>query len=215
MRNGGHTQPVAADRSRAGHHNGSLEKNRLQIGELARRTQVSVETIRFYEARGLITASTRRASGYREFSQEVVSQVRFIGRAQALGFSLTEINELASLRQRSWSGDATAQLRTAVTSKLGGIEARLRELRALRKELTQMVAACDAACPVNETSSKPSVVGSECPLVEALEHDANSQSASPNSKSRIVVGPSKPGQRAGRQRHVPDRRVSIPRRKTR
>lgn len=216
MRNGGHSQPAVANRSRADQDNVSLTENRLQIGELARRTHVSVETIRFYEARGLISPSRRRASGYREFSHEVVNQVRFIGRAQALGFSLTEINELASLRQRSWAGDATAQLRTAVASKLGGIDARLRELRALRKELANMVAACDAACPVDDTSgSNANLVGSDCPLVDALEHDKSSQSVLANGKKKVVVGPSKPGQRAGRQRRVPEQRISTLRRKPR
>ena len=212
MRNGDHKQPAASSRSRADHPNGSNGGNRLQIGELARRAQVSVETIRFYEARGLISPSSRRASGYREFSHEVVSQVRFIGRAQALGFSLTEINELASLRQRSWSGDATAQLRTAVASKLDGIDARLRELRALRKELAEMVAACDVACPVDD-GPKPGFDVAECPLVEALEHDATDRLPLRNQKE--VVGPSKPGQRAGRQRRVPEQQLSNSRRKTR
>lgn len=190
-----------------------VEANRLQIGEVARQTEVSVETVRFYEARGLISPSTRRASGYREFDPEVVDQVRFIGRAQALGFSLTEIRELASLRQRSWAGDATSQLRRAVASKLTGIDARLQELRALRKELANMVAACDAACSDDDDPPTAGIGGQECPLVDALEHDA-SRSPVP-ARKQIVVGPSKPGQRAGRQRRVPDTRTSTTRRKSR
>jgi MerR family copper efflux transcriptional regulator len=213
MRNGASPKSRPNHRSDAGQTVVPVEKTRLQIGELARQTEVSVETVRFYEARGLISPSTRRASGYREFGPEVVKQVRFIGRAQALGFSLTEIKELASLREHSWAGDATAQLRSAVTSKLSGIDARLQELRSLRNELASMVAACDAACPVDDERPSASMDVLECPLVDALERDA-SQSASPLIGKTEVVGPSKPGQRTGRQRRVPDRQTTS-RRKSR
>lgn len=214
MRNDATPQSRMTRRSGADQSSVQVESHRLQVGELARQTEVSVEAVRFYEARGLISPSTRRASGYREFNPEVVNQVRFISRAQALGFSLTEIKELASLRQRSWAGDATAQLRSAVASKLSGIDARLQELRALRKELANMVAACDAACSDDAETPEPGIPGQECPLVDALEGDM-SRSLLPASDKRGVVGPSKPGQRAGRQRRVPDKLKSITRRKSR
>src|SRR5688572_14472842 len=214
MRNGAQPQSRVTRSPGADQNVVLVHSNRLQIGELARQTDVSVETVRFYEARGLISLSTRRASGYREFDPEVVNQVRFIGRAQALGFSLTEIKELASLRQRSWAGDATGQLRRAVNSKLNGIDARLQELRALRKELANIVAACDAACSDEDKTPSLGIGGQECPLVDALEGDAG-RSPLPVSKKTGVAGPSKPGQRAGRQRRVPEKRTSTIRRNSR
>lgn len=182
--------------------------DRLRIGELAALTSVSVETIRYYEARGLISTSSRRASGYREFSRDVVNQVHFIGRAQSLGFSLAEVKELALLRKRTWSGDAPAQLRAAVVSKLKALDERLRELRSLRKELAVLVAACDASCQAapEQKRSDGSLTrrsdSAECSLVDALENDGK-----PPTKSKVksaVAGPS-PGRRAGRPRRpVPE-----------
>ena len=178
--------------------------DRLRIGELAVLTDVSVETIRYYEARGLISASARRASGYREFPRDVVQQIHFIGRAQSLGFSLAEVKELVLLRQRAWGGDATSQLRSAVMSKMKGVDARLRELRSLRKELAGMIEACDTACEVDPTRIRPDGSRSEsidCPLVDALE---NPENPTRRKAKPAVVGPS-PGRRAGRQRRpVPE-----------
>ena len=172
---------------------------RLRIGELAVLAGVSVETIRYYEARGLISASARRASGYREFPRDVIQQIHFIGRAQSLGFSLAEAKELVLLRQRAWGGDATSQLRSAVMSKMTRLDERLRELRALRKELSGMIEACDTACEGNSTKARANGSRSEsieCPLVDALE---NHEKPTRRKSKSAVVGPS-PGRRAGRQR---------------
>ncbi len=70
----------------------------LTIGKVARRAGVGVETIRFYEREGLITAPSRGVSGYRRYPEETVSRIRFVRRAKALGFSLREVRELLSLR---------------------------------------------------------------------------------------------------------------------
>jgi MerR family Zn(II)-responsive transcriptional regulator of zntA len=179
---------------------------RLRIGELAALTSVSVEALRYYEARGLISPSTRRASGYREFTRHTVQQVHFIGRAQSLGFSLAEVKELVHLRQRAWGGDATSQLRSAVMSKMKGLDDRLRQLRSLRRELAGMLEACDTACDVSPVTARGngSVGGKsesiECPLVDALENHEKPTRRKPKAKS-AVVGPS-PGRRAGRQRRL-------------
>ena len=78
----------------------------LKIGQVAKGAGVGVETIRFYERRGLIDDPPRTGSGYREYSEEAVSRIRFIRRASELGFSLNEIQELLEL-QRSWQQEAT------------------------------------------------------------------------------------------------------------
>ena len=77
---------------------GVTEPSALKIGELARAADVGVETIRYYERRGLLTRPPRRASGYRQYPPQAVNRVRFIRRAQALGFTLREIEELLALR---------------------------------------------------------------------------------------------------------------------
>src|SRR5205085_4323513 len=70
----------------------------FSIGQVARRACVGVETVRFYEREGLLEEPARRASGYRQYSEEAVKQICFIKRAQQLGFSLKEIRELLTLR---------------------------------------------------------------------------------------------------------------------
>ena len=70
----------------------------LSIGQVARRAEVGVETVRFYEREGLLEEPPRRASGYRQYSEQVVKRIHFIKRAQQLGFSLKEITELLLLR---------------------------------------------------------------------------------------------------------------------
>ena len=72
---------------------------RLRTGELARQAEVNLETIRFYERQGLLPRPPRTVSGYRTFPPEAVRQVRFIKRAQDLGFSLREVRGLLSLQR--------------------------------------------------------------------------------------------------------------------
>src|SRR5215472_15812414 len=86
---------------------GVTEMDILSIGQVARRAEVGVETVRFYEREGLLEEPPRRASGYRPYSEELVNRLRFIKRAQQLGFSLKEISELLLLRGRKlprWNG---------------------------------------------------------------------------------------------------------------
>jgi MerR family copper efflux transcriptional regulator len=71
----------------------------MQIGEVARRAGVNIQTLRYYERRGILPSPTRRPSGYREYSPDTVAFVRFIKRAQHLGFNLRDVGELLELRQ--------------------------------------------------------------------------------------------------------------------
>jgi DNA-binding transcriptional MerR regulator len=154
----------------------------VQIGVIAARTGVTVETLRYYEKRGLVRPIARRGSGYREYGADSVRVVLFIKRAQALGFSLTEVEELVRLRERAWAGDAPRVLRDAAVSKVEDIDHRIRQLSALRDALAELVSACDAACPVEpqgsncECEPSPGAVGAlPCPLIEALDpvHDGS------------------------------------------
>ena len=148
----------------------------MQIGGVAERTGVTVEALRYYEKRGLVRPIARRGSGYREYGADSVRVVLFIKRAQALGFSLTEVEELVRLRERAWLGDAPRVLRDAAVSKIEDIDHRIRQLGALRDALAELVSACDTACPVEPQGSScecepfaGSVGALPCPLIEALD----------------------------------------------
>ena len=69
----------------------------MRIGEVARQTGIGIETIRFYERKGLLAEPDRRPSGFRQYDDTVVARLRFIRRAKELGFTLSEINELLGL----------------------------------------------------------------------------------------------------------------------
>ena len=158
----------------------------LRIGDLAARTGVTVEALRYYERRGLLQPSGRRESGYREYPPGAVRLVHFIKRAQSLGFTLTEVEELVHLREQAWAGNATSLLREATVTKVHDIDRRMRELGALRDELNALITACDAACPVTPEPVGGGAVGSapcgpdadntpssplDCPLVDALDSE--------------------------------------------
>jgi DNA-binding transcriptional MerR regulator len=170
-----------------------------RIGDVAAQTGVTVEALRYYERRGLLRPIGRRTGGYREFPADAVHVVRFIKRAQSLGFSLGEVEELVHLRERAWTGDAPRQLRDAAVTKVRDIDRRVRELRSLRRELAALIAACDSDCPVgDETASNATGLSSEnqttdafpCPLVEAFDaaaipgdRDSGSASEKPRASS--------------------------------
>ncbi|MEX0971575.1 MAG: MerR family transcriptional regulator [Paracoccaceae bacterium] len=114
----------------------------MRIGELARRLDISTDTIRFYERRGLISAA-RRANGYRDYSAEAEALLRLIRLAQRLGFTLAEIGALtASLQDQSLSRDAVAAI---LREKLAEIEARTADLQALGDVLRARLA---DVCPL-------------------------------------------------------------------
>ncbi len=131
----------------------------MTIGKLARAAAVGVETIRFYERRGLLPPPPRSAAGYRHYGPDALRRLRFIQRAKELGFSLDETAELLALR-----ADASARcddVRSAAAAKLRDVEAKLRDLVAIRDTLTELVERCGCQGP-----------SSPCPILEALDHDA-------------------------------------------
>ena len=114
----------------------------MRIGELARASAVSRDTLRFYEQRGLIAAQ-RSANGYRHYPVEMLQLVLYIKTAQRLGFSLGEIGaSVAGLWQASDPDSAVTQL---LQDKLTLIETRMAELGALREELQQRLS---QSCPL-------------------------------------------------------------------
>ena len=128
----------------------------LKTGEVAKAAGVNVETLRFYERRGILKEPRRRRSGYREYPPDTVQIVRFIKRAQALGFTLDEIEELLSLREDARR--TCGEVRQAATVKMEEIDEKMRGLRAMKRALAVLVDSC-----VDEASTR------ECPILEALD----------------------------------------------
>lgn len=115
----------------------------MTIGKVAKTAGVGVETIRFYERRGLIQQPRKpQGSGFRIYSDDVVLQVRFIRRAQQIGFSLGEIEELLSLRTDP-DGDC-ADVRERASDKLAEVDGKIADLKRMRKALQSMIDACPA-----------------------------------------------------------------------
>lgn len=139
----------------------------LRIGDLATLAGVSVDALRYYERRGLIHPTGRRASGYRQYAPEAVSLVRFIKRAQALGFSLVEVEELVHLRGHARRPGAALAAREVAVAKMQDIDERVRQLQALRTGLAELVHACESSCGVDGSTR------STCPIIGALDDPAS------------------------------------------
>lgn len=137
----------------------------LHIGDLAIRAGVSADTLRYYERRGLLLPSGRRASGYREYRPEAADVVHFIRHAQALGFTLAEVEELLSLRQSSARPEIGLEVRGVAVAKIRDIDEKLRLLAALRHTLVDLVAECDQTCGTDAGMADTL----ECPIIAALD----------------------------------------------
>jgi len=126
------------------------------IGQLSRLSAMGVETIRYYEREGLISEPPRRASGYRQYPEGVLSRLRFIRHAKALGFSLKDIKELLELRIAS--GTTCATIRKRAEAKIFDVRAKLEMLRHMEQALVKLAASCRGRGPI-----------SDCPILDALE----------------------------------------------
>lgn len=127
----------------------------MRIGMAAQQAGVNVQTLRYYERRGLLPRSPRRTSGYREFPDDAVRVVRFVKRAQDLGFTLDEIDEL--LRLRNDKRRDRGRIRTVAGKRVRGIERKIAELQAMKKALSHLVHCCEEGSTL------------ECPIIEALD----------------------------------------------
>jgi Hg(II)-responsive transcriptional regulator len=127
----------------------------MWIGEAAEQAGVNVQTLRYYERRGLLPKPPRRASGYREFPDDAVRVVRFIKRAQELGFSLDEVEDLLKLRRGSRLN--RKQIRSVAERRVRQIEQKITELARMRAALRRLVHACHEGTTL------------DCPIIEALD----------------------------------------------
>ncbi|MDQ3711260.1 MAG: MerR family DNA-binding protein [Acidobacteriota bacterium] len=114
---------------------------RLTVGELAKRSEVNSQTIRYYERQGLLPKPPRSESGYRAFPLESVERIRFIKQAQELGFSLNEVKELLALQDNPLS--TGADVRKLAQAKVADIEAKIKTLSSMKKALTRLTATCN------------------------------------------------------------------------
>ena len=138
------------------------------IGAAARQAGIGVETIRFYERRGLVSQPGKpAASGARHYPLETVARLRFIRQAQQLGFSLRQIADLLALRA---APDAdSAEVRIAAQARLAEIERKMAQLREMRAALRTLLAAC------------PGGGGLECcSIMDALTHPSRRQTPRDN-----------------------------------
>lgn len=122
----------------------------LTIGQLASESGVNVETVRYYERRGLIPQPPRSEAGYRQYPENVVGQIRFVKRAQGIGFSLSGVSELLALQAAP--GTSSAEIRERAEAKLRDVEERSRDLETMRVALTELLAKCDGQGSVAECS---------------------------------------------------------------
>ena len=130
----------------------------MKIGELAKRSGVGIDTVRFYERQGLLPKARRLASGYRVYDPGDVKRLRFVRRAKALGFTLEEIRDLLALSDHR--DDDMAALKELATEKLADVQTKLAELNRIREGLETLVVACPGHGAL-----------AQCPILNALSED--------------------------------------------
>lgn len=133
-----------------------MNEKTLTIGKVAQMSGAGIETLRFYERKGLIPEPPRRESGYRQYPAATIDRVRFIKQAKDLGFTLAEIRELLDL---SLGPKTTcADVKKKALEKTKEVDAKIADLQRIRKALNRLTKQCRGKGPV-----------SECPILENLE----------------------------------------------
>ncbi|MFQ5352094.1 MAG: heavy metal-responsive transcriptional regulator [Candidatus Binatia bacterium] len=130
----------------------------MRIGQVAKASGLGIETIRFYEKKGLIEEPARRVSGYREYEEAVVPRLLFVRQAKNLGFTLREIKELLALRLDREA--SCGRVKRQAEAKIADIEMRMKSLRRMKRALETLSSACDERAPT-----------SECPILAALDRN--------------------------------------------
>jgi Hg(II)-responsive transcriptional regulator len=128
---------------------------KISIGKLAKQANVNIETIRYYERRGLIAEPPRNKSGHRQYSEDAVKRTDFIKRCQSLGFSLKEIEEVLNLRMLQ--GSTCADMKLRVTEKLNDVDKKIKELTNIRDALSRLKKKSTGRGPIGK-----------CPIIEEL-----------------------------------------------
>ena len=135
-----------------------MDQTKITIGKVAAAAGVNVETIRFYQRRGLLAEPPKTPGGFRHYDNATITRLRFIKRAQALGFSLEEVIGLLALEQ----SNACGPTHNAAVRKLQLVEERINDLKRIRSTLKNLVQQCEAG---------PGAVC--CPIIESLAERAS------------------------------------------
>lgn len=136
------------------------KRDLLQIGEITRKTGSSVDTVRYYEKQGLLDKPARSDGGFRLYSAADVQKLRFIKKAQSLGFSLKEIKTIMRESRRGL-GNCCSHVESLIKDKLTELDVKFRELKAMRSDLQGMLRQW---IPVGEARKRKFIV---CPQIES------------------------------------------------
>ena len=128
----------------------------LTIGKVARSAGLAIDTVRYYEREGLLEKPARTASGYRHYTTDAIARLRFIRQAKELGFTLSEIRELLTLRVAP--GKSCADVKARAETKIADVEQRIAQLNRMKRALAKLATACSGRGPT-----------SACPILEAME----------------------------------------------
>jgi DNA-binding transcriptional MerR regulator len=139
--------------------NDQMRSTDMQIGDVAERTALTVDAIRFYERRKLLPKAARSAGRFRLYTEDAIERLRFIRQMQGLGFSLREVRELIQLRERKV--DACESVRELLKAKLADVRAKQRELWHLESELEADLRKCN-----RELSHRRRHAACACPVLE-------------------------------------------------
>lgn len=132
----------------------------LKIGQVARQAEIAVETLRFYETRGLVSPAGRTASGYRYYDASIFKRLEFISKSQAIGFSLDEIARI--IDEASQGKRPCVEVRRLAAERLEALDCKITQLKRYRRELSKTVESWQ-----REGDSD----GEICGLIEALDRD--------------------------------------------
>jgi MerR family mercuric resistance operon transcriptional regulator len=127
----------------------------LTTGQLAKQANVNLETIRYYERRGLLLEPPRNESGHRRYTLEALRRTEFIKRTQSLGFSLNEISDLLSFRVGT--GRTCADVKIRVEAKIKDVQEKIADLKEIEQALRRLADQCSGKGPVGQ-----------CPILEEL-----------------------------------------------
>lgn len=132
----------------------------LTIGKVARLAEIGVETVRFYERKGLIDEPPRRESGYRQYPEETIQRLRFIKQAKGLGFTLKEIKYLLGLRIDTSAAAACDVVRKLAEEKIADVRGKIVTLQRMETVLVGLVGSC-----------RNRAVTAPCPILDVLKQE--------------------------------------------
>jgi DNA-binding transcriptional MerR regulator len=133
----------------------STDRSLVKIGVIAKKTGLSVQALRYYQQRGLISPKQQLESGYRLFDVRIIDRILFIQRCQGIGFTLDEILELLNLQEES--NISAANVKSRVENKMHLVKEKIVELEALHASLAQL----------SESCTGEGLIG-ECPIIQEL-----------------------------------------------